>query len=187
MTAFTIHTPDTAPSKAGQMLAEKQRQMGFLPNLYAIFADSEPVLEGYLTLSDLVTKTSFTPAEQQLILLTVSVENGCRYCVAAHSSGARMAGLDKSVIEALRTGTEISDQRLEVLRSFVEAIVRNRGHAKAEMEAFLAAGFDRRQALEAVMCVAMKTFSNYANHLIDTPLDGMLRKTAWDGKPARNT
>lgn len=182
MTEFTLYTPDNAPGKAGELLDGVQKKMGFLPNLYGKLAESDVTLEAYLTLSSLVAKTSFSPPEQQLILLVASVENGCTYCVAAHSSAARMVKLDKPVIEAVRTGQPVDDARLEALRRFTEALVNQRGHAKDDMEAFLSAGFTRQNVMEVVLCVSMKTLSNYANFLIDVPLDGVLERMAWSGK-----
>ncbi len=182
MTDFTLYTPDDAPGKSGELLADVQQKMGFLPNLYGMMAESDVTLEAYLTLSKLVSKTSFSPAEQQLILLAISVENGCTYCVAAHSSGARMAKLDKAAIEALRTGKPIDDPRLEALRVFTEDVVVERGYSKDTVDAFIAAGFTRQNVLEILLCVAMKTLSNYTNHLVDTPLDDVLARMAWSGK-----
>lgn len=185
MTSFTLYTPDDAPGKSGELLEGAQSKMGFLPNLYAMLAESDAALQAYLDLSALVAKgTDFSPAEQQLVLLVSSVENDCRYCVAAHSSGARLAKLDKAIIEAVRTGQPVSDPRLEALRRFTEAVVIKRGHVQEEMETFLAAGFTRRQVLEVVLCVSMKTLSNYANHIVDTPLDTMLQRMEWSGKEA---
>lgn len=182
MAEFTIHTPDNAPGKSGELLRGASEKMGFLPNLYAMLAESDTALEAYFSLSSLVAKTGFSPAEQQLILLIASVENECTYCVAAHSSGARMAKLDKGVIEAVRTGQPIEDDRLEALRKFTEAVVVKRGHARADLDVFLSAGFSKQNALEVVLCVSMKTLSNYANHLMEVPLDDVLKRMEWSGK-----
>lgn len=182
MTQFTIYTPETAPGKSGEMLDGALKKMGFLPNLYAMLAESDAALEAYFSLSSLVAKTGYSPAEQQLILLVASVENECKYCVAAHSSGARMAKLDKEIIEAVRTGQPITDPRLEALRRFTESLVVNRGHARQDLDGFLAAGFSKQNALEVVMCVSMKTLSNYSSHLMGIPLDAALSRMEWSGK-----
>ncbi len=182
MTEFTIYKPENAPGKSGELLGGALKKMGFLPNLYAMLAESDAALEAYFSLSSLVSRTGFSPAQQQLILLVASVENGCKYCVAAHSSGARLAKLDKQVIEAVRTGNPIADERLEALRRFTAALVVKQGHARDEMEAFLAAGFSKQNALEVVMCISMKTLSNYSNHLMGIPLDAALSRMEWKGK-----
>lgn len=182
MTDFQNFDETNAPGQSGEHLSKVREKMGFVPNLYGFFAVSDVTLEAYLTLSKLVSKTSFSPGEQQLILLIASIENNCSYCVAAHSSGARMAKLDKPIIEAVRSGHALDDPKLQALRVFVEAIVTKNGYAKPEMQAFLDAGFSQKQVMETLVCVAMKTLSNYANHLVDVPLDDVLQRMAWQGK-----
>ena len=120
--------PEDAPEGAReQLLATKKKFGGFLPNLYTHMANAPVVLEAYLALSDLITKTSFSPAEQQLIMLTISVRNGCMYCVPAHSSGARMAKLDRDAITAIRDETPIEDGKLQALRVFTEEVLETHG------------------------------------------------------------
>lgn len=43
--------------------------------------------------------------------------------------------------------------------------------AKAEVDAFLAAGFTSQHALGIVQAIACKTYSNYVNHLAGTEVD----------------
>jgi hypothetical protein len=55
---------------------------------------------------------------------------------------------------------------------------------KVRSAIFLAAGYDKRQALEVLVGVTMKTLSNYANHLTDTPLNEQFAAEAWKAKAA---
>jgi len=84
-TLFAPLTVATAPEASRPMLEKVQKSLGFIPNLMAIFANNATVLEGYLALSAVFEKGSFTPREKQIILLAASVENNCNYCAAAHS------------------------------------------------------------------------------------------------------
>jgi AhpD family alkylhydroperoxidase len=68
-------------------------------------------VEGYLTLSGILGKSSLGAAERQLLLLTISAANGCDYCVAAYTMGGRGAGLDEAVIEAIRNGKPVPGPR----------------------------------------------------------------------------
>lgn len=180
---YELFTPQTASDNAGVLLDGVQKKMGgLLPNLYRQMAVAPIVLEAYLTLTDLLAKSSFTPAEQQLILLTASARNGCRYCVAAHSSGGRMAKLDKEAIEAVRAGKPAADAKLEALRRFTEHMIETRGKAdSAEIDGFVAAGFTHKQVAELLVGLAMKTLSNSFSRLAETPLDDFLSRMAWDG------
>lgn len=172
VTDFAIHTVDSAPAAAKQTLGEILKKYDFIPNLAAELAAVPPALKAYATLSTLLTQTSLSPLEQQIVIAATSVTNGCEYCVAAASADLRAAGLPADQIEALRTGRPLSDAKLETLRAFTSAIVDRRGRVEqAEFHRFLDAGFRREQVFEILVGVAMKTLTNYANHIAGTPLD----------------
>lgn len=181
MSEFTLHTPESAPEAARAMLQGAQKQMGFVPNLYANLANAPAALEAYFSLSAQLDKTSFNPIERQVVLLAASVENGCEFCVAAHSMIARkMAKAPDAVVDALRNHTAVPDARLEALATFTRTMVKQRGWVVgAPLEAFLKAGFTHQQALEVVLGVAMKTLSNYANHLTGTQTNEQFAGEAW--------
>ena len=134
-------------------------------------------------LFNLVGQTSLSPVELQVSFLTVSVFQGCAYCTVGHTYLARQADVPEPVVQALRESQVIEQPRLQALRLFTEAILRERGFAgDAAIEAFLAAGFTRAQVLEVVTIIAMKTLSNYVNNLTHTPRDPFMADAtlAWD-------
>ena len=181
MTEFAIHTLDSAPDASKDILRAAQKKFGFVPNLLGELAAAPAALNAYITLSDLLSQTSFTPVEQQLILATVSIANNCEYCVAAHSAGLKMAGLEDDALASLRSGRPLQDQKLEALRAFVTAVVQSRGWVKQpELQRFLSAGYTREQVLETLVGISMKTLSNYTNHIADTPLDAKFESFAWE-------
>lgn len=181
MSEFTLHTTESAPEEARALLQGAQSTMGFVPNLYANLANAPAALEAYFGLSAQFDKTSFNPVERQVVLLTASVENGCEFCVAAHSMIARkMAKVPDAVVDALRNKTALPDERLQALSSFTRAMVKERGWVTgAPLDAFLQAGFTHQQALEVVLGVTMKTLSNYANHLTGTQTNAEFAHEAW--------
>ncbi|MFQ5783223.1 MAG: carboxymuconolactone decarboxylase family protein [Alphaproteobacteria bacterium] len=185
MTSFSIHTPATAPEAARPIFDDVKGKFGFVPNLMGALAEAPTALEAYVTLSDIFARSSLTPAERDVVTIAVSAKNGCTYCVAAHSMSAAMKKLPEDVIAALRDGRPIGDARLEALRRFAEAVVEKRGWVTDDdVQAFLAAGFGRAQALDVVLGVAFKTLSNYANHLVGTPLDAAFAPRAWQPRKA---
>jgi AhpD family alkylhydroperoxidase len=180
MTTFQSYTIDTAPAASKSTLEETKRAFGFVPNLQAHMAESPELLAGYTALWDLFAKSSLTPHEQQVVYLTSNFENGCHYCMAGHSTLAKMIGMDPAVIAALRAGTPLPDAKLEALHRFTTIVVRERGFAPdAEVEAFLAAGYTRRNVLEVILGVATKVMSNYTNHIVHTPYDAFMKGNEW--------
>ncbi len=181
MSRFMIHSQQSAPEGSRPLLAGAEQAFGFVPNLLGVFAESPPTLEAYVTLSQLFDKSSFTDSERQVVILTISRFNECRYCIAAHSVIARSQGVPEAAVEAIRTDERIPDTRLEALRAFTSRVLEARGWvSERDVADFLAAGFTNAQVLEVVLGLSLKTLSNYVNHLADTPLDEPFSSQAWE-------
>jgi AhpD family alkylhydroperoxidase len=130
MTEFTKHTADSAQEEARPVLEGVQKGLGFAPNLIAYMADAPALAQGYTTLSGIFEKQVFHPLNGRSVLLTVSRENSCRYCMAGHTSIAQMQKVPSDVIRALRDGAIIQDSKREALRAFTETLVDRRGYAE---------------------------------------------------------
>lgn len=180
MSRFRIHDKNSASDEGRKALARAEEAFGFAPNLIGILAGAPAAAHGYLDLGQRFHQSSLSDVEQQVVLLAASFENECEYCMAAHTGGAKQAGLDDASVEALRSGSPLDDEKLEALRGLVRSTVRDRGRPDAAVvEAFLSAGYERGQILDVILGVAMKTLSNYTNHIADTPLDQALEPLAW--------
>jgi uncharacterized peroxidase-related enzyme len=180
MSRFMPATLDNAPEGSRATLAQVNNNYGFVPNLLGTFAHSPEALEGYLALGELLARTDFDATEQQVLLLTISRENGCEYCVAAHSTVAAGQNVPAAVIDAVRDGETIAEPRLEALSRFATAVVEQRGRVSPnQLEAFIDAGFAERQVLDIILATAMKTLSNYTNHLARTDLDSPFEARRW--------
>ena len=181
MIDFEKHTIETAPEAAKPILQSALKGYGFVPNLYAAMAEAPTILEGYMSLSAIFGKTDLSETEQQIILMTNNRLNGCKYCMAAHTTLSQIAGIDSDIIEALRYDTPIADIKLEALRQFSIAVNETRGWPNdAQLEALLAAGYSRQTVLEVILGTALKVLSNYTNHVADTELDDAFRANAWN-------
>lgn len=83
---LSLTTLDDADPRTRSVLQRAKAQLGFVPNMYAAMANSPGLLETYVGGYDRFRKDSeFTPAEQEVVFLTISRFNRCEYCMAAHS------------------------------------------------------------------------------------------------------
>ena len=180
MSKFTAYTIETAPAASKATLEAVNKGFGFVPNLQAHMAESPELLAAYSTLWDLFSKTTLSTTEQQIVYLTTIFENECHYCMAGHTKLSAMQKIDDAVVQAIRAGNPIADTKLEALHVFTTTVVRERGFASdAAIDAFLAAGYTRRNLLEVVLGVGTKVLSNYTNHLVHTPLDPFMAGAEW--------
>jgi len=184
-TGFSLHTVESAPEGSQPLLAESMKEHGRIAGLHAVMAEAPGLLEGYRTLHDLFLASSFNPEEITVVWQSVNVAHSCHYCVPAHTAIAKAMKVDDAITEALRNETPLPTERLEALRTFTLAVVRKRGFVdESVVQAFLEAGFTRRNVLEVILGVSQKVMSNYTNHLACTAVDRAFQKFAWEKKPA---
>ncbi|MGD9620727.1 MAG: carboxymuconolactone decarboxylase family protein [Mycolicibacterium sp.] len=174
--------PDDADPAVAAILTKARAKLGFLPNMYRNMANAPGLLETYLVGYDAFRQNSgLTAAEQEIVLLAISTTNGCQYCVAAHSTIADLSGVPGDVTDALRDGLPIADARLDALASFTRTMVESRGlPTAAALQAFLDAGFTESDVLGIVLAIAVKTISNYSNHLFHTEVDSAFAARVWE-------
>jgi len=166
MVDFTFHTPESTTGATQELLAGIQKGYGFFPNLYGYMAEAPTTIEAYLALNELVSKTSFTDAQQQVALLAVSVENDCNFCAIAHRAMGKMKGANAQTLTAIASHEAVSDPQDHALAAFAQSVTKSRGRpSEGDLQAFLDAGFTKQQIFEVILIVTIKTLSNYSNHL----------------------
>jgi AhpD family alkylhydroperoxidase len=180
MTDFTVYDETNAPEAARPQLEAAKKRMGFVTTLNGVMAESPELLAGYNSLAEQFGKSSLPPQAKHVVLISASVENGCEYCVAAHSTLALRSRVPAEAVQALRESKPLDDAKLEAVRRLTRLMVTQRGWVdETEIDAFLAAGHTRRHVLDIVLGVGMKTLSNYTNHIAHTPLDPAWQDQEW--------
>lgn len=180
MTEFTLHSEDTAPDASKALLTDSIKTFGMIPGLHAVMAEAPGLLEAYKTVHDLFAGSSFDKDEVTVVWQSINVEHVCHYCVPAHTAISKSMGVSDDISNALRDETPLPNARLEALRTFTLSVVRGRGDVDSnDVQAFLDAGYSRRQILEVVLGVAQKVMSNYTNHIANTPVDAPFEKFDW--------
>ncbi len=170
--SFTLYTIDNSPAASKALLESAQSDYGMVPNLYAVLAEAPAALEAYIKLHQLVRQTSLSATEQHIVWMTINTENECHYCIPAHIMLATMDKVDNEIITAIKNKTEISDERLEMLRNFTTSMVQNRGNVtERELDEFYSAGYSKQNVLEIILVLSHKVLSNYTNHISHTPVD----------------
>lgn len=173
---------DDASDAARPLLEAAQTALGFVPEMYRHMAKAPGVLSTYMHgYEQLRENSGLKPAEQEVIFLTISRENGCDYCMGAHSMLAdKVSGVPKDALKALRAGEEIPDSRLAALSRFTAVMFQSRGKpSEQDVQAFMGAGFKESDILQIILALAVKTLSNYSNHINQPALDEAFASHQW--------
>ena len=168
----TVNVPardDVSP--ANQAIFDNlQKQVGFVPNLYATMAHSENALGTVLALQS--AKTSINAKAREVINLVTSQVNGCAYCLAAHTALGKMNGFTDEQILEIRTGTAGFDAKFDALARLTKSVAENRGHADAALvQTFFEAGWSKENLVDAIVTIGDKTISNYLHSTTEVPVD----------------
>lgn len=162
---------EDADNEAKRLLEEIEQSAGMLPNIYKVIANSTNALKSYLQFSEAQKKGSFSSREREAIYLSASEENGCSYCIAAHSEIARRIGFREEDIIKLRAGT-YPDKRLNSLTYVAKSIINKKGNIdKSLISVFYEAGFNEKALVDLVALVTEVTFTNYIARLSRTEID----------------
>ena len=185
--SLTTKTLENVDPKAQPVLEQVKASMGMIPNMYGDMANSPAMLQTYAQGYSLFREESgFTPAEQEVVFLTISRENECHYCMAAHSFVAdNLSKVPPEVTNAIRDDQPITDSKLAALATFSRTMFVTRGHpSKTDVASFLLAGYSEAHILSVILALAVKTISNYSNHVFDTSLDSAFAGRTWEGPTA---
>ncbi|HUC19775.1 MAG TPA: carboxymuconolactone decarboxylase family protein [Acetobacteraceae bacterium] len=168
----TPATIEAAPQTARPLLEAVKKQLGTVPNMFRLIANSPASLEGYLGMSGALAKGTLPAATRERIALAIAEINGCSYCLSAHTYiGKNLARLDDAEIETNRSGAS-NDSKADAAVRFAVKIVREHGHvSESDLHAAKLAGYDDAQLIEIVQHVALNTWTNYLNEVVKTDID----------------
>jgi len=171
MSRLPLIDPAHATGDAKPLLDAVGKKLGLVPNMTRAMANSPAALKAYLEFSGALAGASLSARTRELIALTVGEVNGCDYCVAAHTAIGGMLGLKGESLTAARAGKSDDARTAAVLR-FARALVLQRGLVSdADLRDVRAAGVTDGEIAETVATVALNVFTNWFNHVAETPID----------------
>ncbi|MGH7581448.1 MAG: carboxymuconolactone decarboxylase family protein, partial [Gemmatimonadales bacterium] len=75
MTAFPIHTIETAPAGSQETLRTVKQAFGTIPSLAAGMAESPTLLRAFFAAREIYSQGTLTPIEIQVLSIAIAVEN----------------------------------------------------------------------------------------------------------------
>ncbi|WP_340155469.1 carboxymuconolactone decarboxylase family protein [uncultured Winogradskyella sp.] len=170
MSTFNILTREDVSANNQAIFDNLEKAVGFVPNLYATYANSDTALENYLTFAN--AKTSLSAKEKEVVNLAVSQVNDCIYCLSAHTAIGKMNGFTDEQILELRAGYSSVNTKLDALAKLAKNITENRGKTDQDvLENYFNAGYTKGNLIDTISLVGDKTISNYVHSTTQVPVD----------------
>lgn len=163
MTRLKPLTPASARGKAQDLLGDLVSRHGEVGVMVRTMAHSPAVLAGYLDLSRAMKRSKLHRALSERVSLAVQEQLGCAYCLAAHTEGAKAAGLDDDEIALARQGTS-SDPAVAALVGFGRQVYKAPTSITDERVAELRRhGYRDREIADVVGIVALNLLTGAFN------------------------
>jgi uncharacterized peroxidase-related enzyme len=155
--------PSTATGKAKELLDAVKGKLGIVPNMTKVMATSPAVLESYLNFSGALAGGLLDAKTREKLALLTAQENGCDYCLSAHTAIGKMVGLKDEEIVASRHGNGSNSKSTAAL-TFARQVLDAKGEiGEAEVAEVRNAGFSDGEIAEIIAHVALNVFTNYFN------------------------
>lgn len=165
-----IQTETTTPDRQA-LLNNVHKAFGATPNMFRAVANSPAALQSMWGSFGALGKGKLGARLGEQIAVAVANENGCDYCLAAHTYIGQGAGLSAETLAAAQLG-QSSDPKTAAALRFALTLTRERGNASAaDLAAVRAAGFSDEEIVEILAHVALNIFTNYTNIAFAVPVD----------------
>ena len=109
---------DALPADIRERIVAVQEKAGFVPNVFLMLAHRPDEFRAFFTYHDALMERegdSLTKAEKEMIVVAVSADHGCLYCVVAHGAILRILAKDPLLADQIsvnyRTATISERQR----------------------------------------------------------------------------
>lgn len=114
------------PDDIRTICEETRAKIGFVPNVFLAYAQRPEHFRAFMHYHDLLMKgpSGLSRAEREAIVVTVSAENDCLYCVTAHGAALRILGKDPIVADQIATNWRTAElaPRLHAILTFAARV-----------------------------------------------------------------
>jgi len=171
MSRLAIPAREDVPEASKPILDAVHKQLGVVPNMFRLIAQSPAALQGFTANNGALTKTLDVKTRERIALAVAQVD-GCDYCLSAHSYlGLNLAKISPDEVALNRKG-ESGDPKANAAVHFAAKVVRERGHiTAADIKAVRDAGFSDGQVVEILAVTAENIFTNLLNVVAETDID----------------
>jgi len=163
---------DALPEDIRTIYEANRAKIGFVPNVFRAYARRPEHFRAFMNYHDVLMKgeSGLSRAEREAIVVAVSAENRCQYCMTAHGAALRILGKDPILAEQIANNWRTADlpARLHAILSFASR-VNEPGFAAGddEIDALKRAGLSDDDVWDVAAIAAFFGFSNRMAGLMD--------------------
>jgi uncharacterized peroxidase-related enzyme len=153
------------PGDIRDVYEQNRAKVGFVPNVFRAYAKRPEHFRAFMHYHDVLMRgpSGLSRAEREAIVVAVSAENECLYCVTSHGAALRILSKDPVLADQIATNWRSADltPRWRAMLTFASR-VNERGFVARddELQALRDAGFSDDDLWDVAAIAAFFGFSN---------------------------
>lgn len=166
-------TPEAElPSDIKDIYDQNNGKIGFVPNVFRAYSRRPEHFRAFMHYHDVLMRgpSGLSRAEREAIVVAVSSENRCQYCMTAHGAALRVIGKDPILAEQIANNWRTADlsPRLRQILTFASRVNEPAFAATdEEIDALRVAGFSDEDIWDIAAVAAFFGLSNRMAGLMD--------------------
>ncbi|NCO52057.1 MAG: peroxidase-related enzyme [Deltaproteobacteria bacterium] len=174
MSRISLVSPEKASPEVETIYAEISQAFGKIPNLFKAYAHHPPLLEAnWHKVKRVMMEGVLARKTKEAIALLVSQDNGCTYCVAAHTGALKMVGVSDDEIGRISADLDQADFSVKeraLIRLARKANAAAHEVTAAEVDAVRQTGAGDAEIVEALGVMEVFTAFNKFLDVLDVDL-----------------
>lgn len=160
------------PDDIKQIYDQNSGKIGFVPNVFRAYSRRPEHFRAFMHYHDVLMRgpSGLSRAEREAIVVAVSSENRCQYCMTAHGAALRVIGKDPALAEQIANNWRTADlsPRLRQILTFASRVNEPAFAATdEEVDALRATGFSDDDIWDIAAVAAFFGLSNRMAGLMD--------------------
>ena len=159
-------TPENElPDDIKAIYEQNRAKVGFVPNVFRAYSRRPEHFRAFMQYHDVLMRApgGLSRVEREAIVVAVSSENRCQYCMTAHGAALRVVGKDAVLAEQIANNWRTADltPRLRQILTFASRVNELAFAASdEEIESMRTAGFSEDDIWDIAAIAAFFGFSN---------------------------
>lgn len=160
------------PDDIREIYEKNREKLGFVPNVFRAYAKRPDHFRAFMAYHDVLMKgpSNLSRPEREAIVVAVSSENRCQYCMVAHGAALRVLSQNPIMAEQIANNWRTADisPKMRAMLAFA-ARVNEPGFAASEhqIDELHLAGFSDQDIWDIAAIAAFFGFSNRMAGLMD--------------------
>lgn len=160
------------PDDIREIYEKNREKLGFVPNVFRAYARRPEHFRAFMAYHDVLMKGpgNLSRAEREAIVVTVSSENRCQYCMVAHGAALRILGKDPVLAEQIANNWRTADlsPRMRTMLAFASRVNQPAyAPTEHEIDELHLAGFSDEDIWDITAIAAFFGFSNRMAGVMD--------------------